>query len=282
MVGIGFKSLHCGELIETRPPVGWLEAHPENYMVAGGPRLAQLETVRADYPLSLHAVGLSLGSTEPVDPGHLARLRRLIDRFEPILVSDHLSWSGTGGVLLPDLLPLPYTDEALDVLCDNVGRVQDTLRRPILVENPSLYLRPASSTMTEAEFLGALAGRSGCGILLDVNNLHVSTTNLGGDAEAYLAALPAGGVGEIHLAGHKAETIAGTTILIDDHGSTVAPPVWTLYQRAVDRFGPLPTLIEWDTDVPPLETLVTEAAKAAAILGEIAPDREAKRHERAA
>lgn len=265
-VGIGFKPGHYRAILETRPPVEWFEVHAENYMVAGGPALRQLEAIRALCPVSLHAVGLSLGSPGPVDTVHLRRLGRLIDHIQPTLVSDHLAWCRDGDVYLPDLLPLPYTEEALGVVCDNVSRVQDAIDRTILIENPSAYLRHRDADMGEAEFLAALARRSGCGILLDVNNLYVSAANVGLDADAYLAALPQAIVGEIHVAGHKTESGPAGTVLIDDHGSPVADAVWRLYRGAVGRFGPIPTLVEWDSAVPPLETLVAEAAKARAVI----------------
>jgi len=265
-VGIGFKPVHFDGIAETRPDVGFLEIHPENYMVGGGPALRRLEVMGERYPLSLHAVGLSLGSPGPVDPDHLKRLCRLAERFRPVLVSDHLSWCREGDVYLPDLLPVPYTEEALGVVSDNVSRVQDALGRAILIENPSLYLRPKVNDMDEVEFLGALSEKSGCGILFDVNNLYVSAANLGFDADTYLQSIPKDAVGEIHLAGHKTETGPSGPILIDDHGSTVADPVWSLFARAVECLGPKPTLIEWDSDVPPLETLVAEAAKARAVM----------------
>jgi len=265
-VGIGFKPVHFDAIVETWPDVGFLEVHPENYMVGGGPALRQIEALGERYPLSLHAVGLSLGSPGPVDPSHLDRLRRLVDRFRPALVSDHLSWCREGEVYLPDLLPVPYTEEALSVVSDNVSRVQDALGRTLLIENPSLYLRPKANDMDEIDFLQALCEKSGCGILFDVNNLYVSAANLGFDADAYLQAVPKDAVGEIHLAGHKTEAGRSGPILIDDHGSTVADPVWSLFSRVVECLGPKPTLIEWDTDVPPLETLVTEAAKARAVM----------------
>lgn len=264
--GIGLKPVHVGEILQTRPAVGWFEAHPENYMVPGGPALRQLASVRAHYPLSFHAVGLSLGSDGAFDDHHLRRLKRLIDRFQPVLVSDHLAWCRDGDVYLADLLPLPYTEEALAVVADNVARVQDALKRPILIENPSSYLRARHADMDESAFLAALAARSGCGILLDVNNLYVSAMNVGLDAHAYLAALPADAIGEIHLAGHKTEGGATATVRIDDHGSPVADAVWELYRETIALFGPRPTLVEWDTDVPPLDRLLAEAAKADAVL----------------
>ena len=265
-VGIGFKSVHFDGILETLPTVGFLEAHPENYMVAGGPALRQLEVMGDAYPLSLHAVGLSLGSPGPVNAGHLDRLRQLVDRFQPALISDHLSWSRDGEVCLPDLLPMPYTEEALAVVSDNVSHVQDVLGRSLLIENPSTYLRPKHADMDEDEFLNALCRRSGCGILFDVNNLYVSAANVDLDSEAYLAAMSKDVVGEIHLAGHKIESGAEGTVLIDDHGSTVSDPVWDLFFRAVEHLGPIPTLIEWDTDIPTLNTLIQQAQLADAKL----------------
>lgn len=278
-VGVGFRSEHYAAIVDSRPAIGWLEVHAENYMVDGGPRLAQLDRIRANYPLSLHAVGLSPGSAAPVDSARLKRLQNLVGRYEPILVSDHLSWSGINGIALPDLFPLPYTPEALDAAAANIGRIQDALARAILVENPSLYLVPAASEMDEADFLCALVARTGCGVLLDINNIHVTAANLGGETLAYIDALPADAIGEIHLAGHKEERDGAATVLIDDHGSPVAESVWRLYAYAVSRLGPRPTLIEWDADIPPLGRLLDEAAKAADLLRwRAAPHRPQSRH----
>ena len=257
--GIGLRAPHVGELLARRPAVPWLEVHSENYM-SGGPALASLETVRREYPVSLHGVGLSLGTAGDIDARHLSRLRSLVDRVEPCLVSEHLSWSTAGGAYLNHLLPLPYTDETLDVVADHIHEVQDALGRRILVENPSSYLRFRHSSMAEPHFLAELARRTGCGLLCDVNNIYVSAWNLGFDAESYLDALPVSAIGEIHLAGHVANDADGQTILIDDHGSRVAAAVWKLYQRALERFGPVPTLIEWDTDIPELSVILGEAA----------------------
>jgi uncharacterized protein (UPF0276 family) len=257
--GIGLRAPHVGELLARRPAVPWLEVHPENYM-SGGPALASLETVRREYPVSLHGVGLSLGTAGDIDARHLSRLRSLVDRVEPCLVSEHLSWTTAGGAYLNHLLPLPYTDETLDVVADHIHEVQDALGRRILVENPSSYLRFRHSSMAEPHFLAELARRTGCGLLCDVNNIYVSAWNLGFDAESYLDALPVSAIGEIHLAGHVANDADGQTILIDDHGSRVAAAVWKLYQRALERFGPVPTLIEWDTDIPELSVILGEAA----------------------
>jgi hypothetical protein len=259
--GIGLRSPHVQQVEAQRPAIPWLEVHAENYM-GGGPAVRSLERLRADYPLSVHGVGLSLGSAEGIDAAHLDRLVRLVDRLEPALVSEHLSWSVSADVYLNHLLPLPYTDETLDVLADNVGRAQDRLGRRLLIENPSGYLRFHRSPIAEPEFLNALASRTGCGVLCDVNNVYVTCANLGGDATAWLDALDAATVGEIHLAGHAVNDADGHTVLIDDHGSPVAPAVWALFEHALQRFGARPTLIEWDTDVPPLDVLLDEAAKA--------------------
>jgi uncharacterized protein len=259
--GIGLRSPHVAEVLATRPALPWLEVHPENYL-GGGPAVRALEAVRRDYPVSFHAVGLSVGSADGVDRRHLGRIKSLVDRLEPALVSEHLAWSRVGGAYLNHLLPLPYTEESLEVVCRNVDEVQVTLGRRVLVENPSGYLRFAASTIPEAAFLAELVRRTGCGLLCDVNNVYVTARNLGLDAAAYLAALPPAAVGEIHLAGHSINDADGQTLLIDDHGSPVAPAVWALYEYALRRFGAVPTLVEWDTDLPPLEILLAEARRA--------------------
>jgi len=259
--GIGLRAPHVAEILERRPPIGWLEVHAENYM-GGGPAVRALERLRAAYPLSIHGVGLSLGSAEGIDGEHLERLARLVERLEPALVSEHLSWSVTGGAYLNHLLPLPYTDEVLDLLCTNVTRAQERLGRRLLVENPSGYLKFRDSSIPEPEFLNALARRTGCGLLCDVNNVYVTCSNLGGDAVAWIDTLDTGAMGEIHLAGHAANDADGRTVLIDDHGSAVADPVWSLFEHALRRFGPTPTLIEWDTEIPALDVLLGESAKA--------------------
>jgi uncharacterized protein (UPF0276 family) len=256
--GIGLRAPHVGELLATRPAVPWLEVHPENYM-GGGAALASLESVRREYPVALHGVGLSLGTAGDIDQHHLARLKALMDRIEPCLVSEHLSWSSTGSAYLNHLLPLPYTEESLSVVAEHIHEVQGVLGRRILIENPSSYLRFRHSTIQEPEFLAELVRRTGCGLLCDVNNIYVTARNLGLDAVAYLEALPADAIGEIHLAGHAENDADGRPILIDDHGSPVAAPVWTLYERALNRFGPVSTLIEWDTDIPELAVLLGEA-----------------------
>lgn len=257
-VGIGLRAPHITEVLATRPALGWLEVHAENYMGEGAP-LAALERLRADYPLSIHGVGLSLGSAEALNNRHLSRLQRLMMRLEPALVSEHLSWSIAGGVYLNHLLPLPYTEETLAIVARHVLHTQEVLQRRLLIENPSSYLRFAHSVIPEPEFLEELVRRTGCGLLCDVNNIYVSCHNLGGDPVAYLEALPARAVGEIHLAGHAVNEADGQTILIDDHGAPVSDAVWALYGHALARFGPVPTLIEWDTDIPELAVLCAEA-----------------------
>jgi uncharacterized protein (UPF0276 family) len=255
------------ELLATRPAVACLEIHAENYM-GGGSARRDLEAVRRDYPISIHGVGLSLGSAAGLDPRHLNRLRALVDRVQPCLVSEHLSWSVAEGAYLNHLLPLPYTVESLALVAGHVDQVQTALGRRILVENPSSYLRFRHSTIPEAEFLGELVHRTGCRLLCDVNNMYVSAHNLGLDAHAYLAGLPADSVAEIHLAGHSVNDADGRPVLIDDHGSRVPSAVWALYARALARFGPTPTLIEWDTELPPLGVLLEEATAADRIADE--------------
>ncbi len=267
--GIGLRAPHVAEILATRPPIAWLEAHAENYM-GGGPALRDLEAVRRDYPLALHGVGLSLGSADGLDARHLHRLRALVDRLQPCLVSEHLSWSIAGGAYLNHLLPLPYTEESLTLLACHVDHAQAVLRRRILIENPSSYLRFRHSTIPEAEFLAELARRTGCGLLCDVNNVYVTACNFGLDAGPYLEALPALTVGEIHLAGHSVNDADGRPILIDDHGSRVADAVWALYARARARFRAAPALIEWDTNIPLLAVLLDEAATADGIARDVA------------
>jgi len=256
--GIGLRPRHVEEILTTHPAIPWLEIHPENYL-GGGPAGRALEQMRRDYPLSFHAVGLSLGSVDGVDPRHLKRLRVLAERIEPALISEHLSWSTTRGVYLNHLLPLPYTEESLAVVCRNVDQVQTALGRRILAENLALYLRFRYSPIPEPEFLNELSRRTGCGLLCDVNNIHVTAHNLGLDPVAYLKTLQPALVGEIHLAGHARNDADGQTILIDDHGSRVAPDVWQLFSQALAFLGRRPTLIEWDTDIPALDLLLDEA-----------------------
>jgi uncharacterized protein len=260
--GIGLRFQHHRTMLDQHPRVGWLEVHTENYMGAGRP-LEYLAALRRDYPISLHGVGLSLGTAEGLDRAHLDRTKGLVERIEPGLVSEHLSWSISGGTYLADLLPLPMTEEALALVCSHVDEVQTRLGRSILVENPSSYLRYRHSTIPEWEFLVAVSARTGCGILCDVNNIYVSACNHGFEPLVYLDALPADRVGEIHLAGHTVRTLeSGRVLRIDDHGSPVPPAVWALYEGAVARFGRVPTLIEWDTNVPPIDVLLDQAAEA--------------------
>lgn len=264
--GVGLKPQHFAQALASPAAGLWFEVHPENYMIAGGPRLAWLEAIRAERPLSLHGVGLSLAGAEAPDAEHLAGLKRLVDRFAPFVVSEHLAWSRRGGVYHPDLLPFPRTDVALDRIAANVGRMQDALGRAVLIENPSLYLDLEGHEYGEVEFLTELCKRTGCGLLLDVNNLFVSAANLGFSAEAYLDAVPGGRVGEIHLAGHAPDPELGQALLIDTHGAPVAEAVWRLYERLIRRIGPRPTLIERDEDVPAFEDLIAERDRAHGLL----------------
>jgi uncharacterized protein len=260
--GIGLRAPHVARVRAERPAIGWLEVHSENYFVDGGPAIAALEAIRRDYPVSLHGVGLSLGSADALDAGHLARLMHLVSRIDPGAVSEHLCWSHVDGRHLNELLPLPFTEEALALVCERVDTVQSALRRALLVENVSAYVRFDEDAMSEWEFVAAVARRTGCKLLFDVNNVYVNAFNHGFDANAFLAAIPGDAVAEIHLAGFD----ASGSCLIDTHGARVAPSVWELYRAAIARFGPKPTLIEWDTDIPSLEVLLDEAALAQTIL----------------
>ena len=274
--GLGLKPKHYRDAAACPAAGLWFEVHPENYLCDGGPRLAGLTAVREVHPLSLHGVGLSLAGDEPPDRSHLKALRRLADRFEPFMVSEHLAWSRRGGAYHPDLLPFPRTMRALVRITDNVDAMQTVLGRRVLIENPSLYLDLRGHEMSEIEFLSELVRRTGCGLLLDVNNVFVSCANLGGDAEAYLDAVPAEAVGEIHLAGHEKDARPGSPLLIDTHGAPVAPKVWALYRRLVHRIGPRPTLIERDDELPQFPELMAERDIADAVLQSLAPhpDRE--------
>jgi uncharacterized protein (UPF0276 family) len=260
--GIGLRAPHVGQVLAERPAVPWFEVHSENYFVDGGPVLANLERIRADYPIALHGVGMSLGSADPLDRAHLAKLKRLAERIAPAVVSEHLCWSGVDGRHFNDLLPLPYTEEALDHVCARVDEVQSCLGRTILVENVSSYYAFPESTLPEYEFVAQVAARTGCRLLVDVNNIYVNARNHGVDAARYLAAIPPAAVAEIHLAGFD----ASGPFLIDTHGAPVAPDVWALYRAAIARFGRVPTLIEWDTDIPAFAVLAREAATAQAVL----------------
>ena len=260
--GIGLRACHHADLPRKRPPVGWVEAHSENYFGGGGPARRALARARECYPLSLHGVGMSLGSADPLNPTHLAEMDRLIRDFEPAFVSEHLAWGSVDGWYLNDLLPLPYTGEALRHMVRRASDVQDALGRQILIENISSYLSFRGPEMTEWEFLAQLAQASGCGLLLDVNNIYVSAINHGFDAQRYLQGIPVGFVREMHLAGHSVRKIGHQQILIDTHSAPVCAAVWKLYEQALTRFGPTPTLIEWDTDIPALTVLVDEALRA--------------------
>jgi uncharacterized protein (UPF0276 family) len=259
--GIGLRAPHHERVRNERPDIAWLEVHTENFL-GGGATPAMLEALRERHAISLHGVGLSLGSAEGLDEEHLARIAALVRRLDPAAVSDHVSWSVTGGVYFNDLLPIPYDEEALAAIARNVMRFQDAIGRAVMVENPSTYLRHAQSDRAEPQFLAELCQRSGCGLLLDVNNVFVSTQNHGDDAQAYLAAVARLPIGEIHLSGHHLRQIGNRSIRIDDHGSPVSDPVWALYEQALALIGPRPTLIEWDSALPPLEALLAEANKA--------------------
>jgi uncharacterized protein len=259
--GIGLRAPHVAEVMATRPAVAFLEVHTENYL-GGGPAVAALERLRSEYPVSLHGVGLSLGGADPLDDRHLLRVKGLVERIQPALVSEHLAWSVGGGAYLNHLLPLPYDAVRLEGTSRRIERIQETLGRRILVENPARYLRFRESPIPEPEFLLELSRRTGCGILLDVNNVYVSARNFDEDPGEYLDAMKAGPIGEIHLAGHATNDADGRAILIDDHGSRVDGAVWDLYRTALTRLGPVSTLVEWDTNLPDLGVLLAEAEQA--------------------
>ncbi|MCW5624076.1 MAG: DUF692 domain-containing protein [Burkholderiales bacterium] len=260
-VGIGLRAPHYGAFLDGDPAVPWLEVHSENYFGDGGFDLHVLDTVRQRYPVSLHGVGMALGSVDGLSDRHVEHLARLVERVEPALVSEHVCWGRSGDRHFNDLLPMPYTREALALMVERVDALQNRLSRRILIENVSSYLAYAHDDCSEVEFLVELAQRSGCGLLLDINNLYVNAVNHGFDARTALATIPAGVVGEIHLAGHS----KADDVLIDDHGSRVGEPVRQLYRSAIDRFGAVPTLIEWDTAIPPLDVLLDEAVRAATL-----------------
>jgi len=268
--GVGFKLEHARPILDTQPDVGWFEVHPENYMVDGGPRHATLEAIRARYPLSLHGVGLSLGSAAPPDADHLAALKALVDRYDPASISEHVAWVAHGDLYFGDLLPVTIDDDSLAVLSANIERTQEALGRRILVENPSHYLRPEGNEREELDFLTAMARRTGCGLLVDLDNITISAANVGYDADAYVDGLPVDLIGEVHLAGH-AEDTGASELLIDTHSRPVPPDVWQLFRRLVARVGPVPTLIEWDNDIPPWPVLQAEMHKAEICLEAYAP-----------
>ena len=263
--GLGTRAGHHEALAAERPAVGFIEAHTENYFHEGGAAVRALLRARANYPLSLHGVGLGLGSADGLDRAHLERVKAAIRRFEPALVSEHACWGQAGGEYFNDLLPLPYTEEAVGLLARQVAEAQDFLGVQLLIENVSAYVAFEHSQLDEWDFLAAVSARSGCALLLDVNNVYVSAQNLGIDPLKYIDSLPVGSVREIHVAGHA----RNGAVLVDDHGSRVCEPVWNLYRRALSRFGPLPTLVEWDNDIPALSTLAAEAQRADRILGEV-------------
>ena len=264
--GLGFKPEHFPDIRQLRPALGFFEVHAENYMGAGGPPHRMLGVLRQDYALSLHGVGLSIGGPGRLDGAHLARLKALVERYEPESFSEHLAWSSHGADYLNDLLPLPYTPETLRLVCDHVDEVQSVLGRRMLLENPSTYVLFEQSTLTETEFLAEVVRRTGCGLLLDVNNVFVSATNHRVDPMDYLADYPVASVGEIHLGGHAEEELPSGPLLIDDHARQVADPVWDLYAAALALTGPQPTLIEWDNDVPEFPVLLAEAERAGQVL----------------
>ncbi len=268
-VGIGLKPQHYEALLDPNhsvPPPEWVEVHPQNYFGDGGPPHRWLTAISEIYPLSFHSVGLSLGSADGLNQYDLDRLAILCDRYQPASVSDHLSFSGNAHNRFADLLPVPYTYASLDHFAGEIGKVQDRLKRSILIENPSRYLAYQANEMSEVEFVEQLLDRSGCGLLFDINNVEVSASNLGFSAEAYVDAIDPEYVGEIHLAGHAVEHHDSGPLLIDDHGSRVTQTTWNLYRRFIERAGSKPTLIEWDTDIPELDELMAEAGRAAAVL----------------
>lgn len=272
LAGIGLKDEHALPLLEGAPAVDFLEIHAENYFVAGGPRLRRLERLRERLPLSLHGVGLSIGGEAPLDEAHLDALAALLQRFEPRWFSEHLAWSSHGGTWLNDLLPLPYDDATLQRVCEHIDRVQTRLRRRMLLENPSSYVAYERSTWDEGAFIAEVVRRTGCGLLLDVNNAYVSGVNHGRDPWALIEALPVDAIGEIHLAGFAEDRdAAGDRLLIDHHGAPVDAAVWALYQRTLERLGPRPTLIERDNEVPALPVLAAEAAHARAAMRALNP-----------
>ena len=264
--GVSLKAPHYDQILQAGHNIEWFELHPENYMVKGGLPHRYLGEIRANYAISMHGVGMSLGSAEGVCPEHLNRLKLLVDRYQPEQVSEHIAWSYGREIFHNDLLPLPYTPASLVVLSDNIDRVQNVLGRQILVENPSTYLAFAQSEMSESEFISEVQKRSGCGLLLDVNNVYVSATNNSFDPVEYLDSYPLGAVGEIHLAGHSVEKIDGQKLLIDDHGSTVADAVWELQAYVLEKLSrSVPVLIEWDTDVPAFDVMLNEAGRASTL-----------------
>jgi uncharacterized protein (UPF0276 family) len=271
--GVGLKPEHFCHIADTWPDVGFFEIHAENYMVDGGPFHHYLSRIREQYPLSIHGVGLSIGGETPLDVAHLEKLAHLLERYAPQSFSEHLAWSSHGDVFLNDLLPVPYNPQTLQRVCDHIDQVQGRLKRRMLLENPATYVEFTASSMAESEFIGEVVRRSGCGLLLDVNNVYVSCVNHGRDPHAYINALPLGMVGEIHLAGFAREQDAnGDLLLIDSHGTAVAQAVWDLYEYTLDRVGPIPTLLERDSDIPAFDVLLEEAWMAEHLLRHQIPE----------
>ena len=269
-IGVGYKAQHYSDLMANAAPVEWLEIHAENYMGDGGRPLAQLRALSERFAISVHGVGLSIGGEGPLDRDHLDRLRHLVGWLNPASFSEHLAWSTHDGAYLNDLLPLPYTPGTLDRVADHIDTLQEAIGRPMLLENPSSYLAFEASTMSETDFLAEVAARTGCGLLLDVNNVFISAYNLGLDARSYIDAFPVQHIGELHLGGHDEDAgTHGTPLLIDSHGREVADPVWSLLDYTLARSGPRPLLIEWDADVPDWPVLQAEAARAATALARV-------------
>jgi uncharacterized protein (UPF0276 family) len=264
-IGIGLRQPHYKNILEEKPSIDWLEVHSENYMMKGGRALNLLSSIRKDYPMGLHGIGLSLGSAQGVAKQHLVRLKKLINHIDPFLVSEHLSWSYINNTYIPDLISLPYAEESLQIFCDNIDKTQTYLQRQILIENPSSYIEYVNSIYSEPEFLVNVAQKSGAAILLDVNNIYVSCTNHGWCAKSYIQAIPSDLVKEIHIAGHSIKRINNHNLLIDTHDQFVCQEVWDLYSLAIKRFGKVPTLLEWDAHIPELSVLVAEAQKAKAL-----------------
>lgn len=265
--GVGLKAEHYQQILADQPPMGWFEIHPENYMGAGGPPHKYLSKIRELYPLSVHGVGLSIGGAQPLDKQHLARLKTVIDRYQPQSFSEHLAWSSHQGRYFNDLLAAPYTPETMQVVCDHIDEIQTTLGRTMLLENPATYIAFEDSTIDEIDFLASIARTTGCGLLLDVNNVFVSCTNHHQDPQSYIERFPHQYVGEIHLAGHGHDTDdAGDKILIDAHDREVCHEVWGLYEQSLQQLGAVPTLIEWDNDIPAWDILFDEAQKAETLL----------------
>lgn len=265
--GLGLKSQHYQDILASRPSIGFFEIHAENYMVAGGPFHHYLGQIRQHYPLSLHGVGLSIGGEEPLDQQHLQRLAALLERYQPAVFSEHLAWSSHGPTYLNDLLPVAYDRPTLERVCQHIDQTQSFLKRPMLLENPATYVEFSHSSLGEAQFIREVVQRTGCGLLLDVNNLYIACINHQRDVQAYMQALPLAAVQQIHLAGFaEDQDSVGARLLIDSHGAAVDNAVWALYAQIIEQLGPLPTLIEWDNDVPPLPQLLAEAQMADQVL----------------